>query len=49
VVREYGAIGVGQLVLVPPRDFWTGRQSLPDFEVFVRAHAPERVGARPAD
>jgi probable F420-dependent oxidoreductase len=49
VVRDYAAIGVGQLVLVPPRDFWRGRQSLPDFEAFVRANAPERVGASPAD
>jgi probable F420-dependent oxidoreductase len=45
VVRDYGAMGVGRLALVPPPDYWRGRQSMPDFEEFVRANAPERVGA----
>jgi hypothetical protein len=38
-------MGVGRLALVPPPDFWRGRLSLPDFEEFVRANAPERLGA----
>jgi probable F420-dependent oxidoreductase len=45
VVRDFGAMGVGRLALVPPPDFWRGRLSLPDFEEFVRANAPERLGA----
>ncbi len=48
VVRDYTSLGVGRLVVVPPRDFWRPGSSLSDFEAFVHANAPDRVGAEPA-
>jgi probable F420-dependent oxidoreductase len=48
VVGRYGELGVDRLAVVPPPDFWQGRQSVPEVEDFVRANAPERVGAEPA-
>jgi probable F420-dependent oxidoreductase len=47
VVRDYGELGVDRLAVVPPPDFWRGRQSLAEVEEFVRANAPESVGAEP--
>ena len=40
VVRAYEELGVARLVVIPPFDL-----SLPELEEFVRANAPERVGA----
>jgi len=40
-VTEFGALGVSRLVLMPP-----GGASMDEVEAFVRAHAPERIGAR---
>jgi probable F420-dependent oxidoreductase len=42
-VRDYGKLGVDRLVLVPRQEL-----SLPDLEAYVRARAPERVGAEPS-
>jgi alkanesulfonate monooxygenase SsuD/methylene tetrahydromethanopterin reductase-like flavin-dependent oxidoreductase (luciferase family) len=41
-VRDYGKLGVDRLVLVPRQEL-----SLADLEAYVRARAPERVGAEP--
>jgi hypothetical protein len=40
-VAAFGALGVSRLVLMPPAG-----ASLDEVEEFVRAHAPERIGAR---
>lgn len=45
VVRDYGNLGVSQLVLVPRPGFWRPDASLSDIDAIVRANAPERVGA----
>jgi hypothetical protein len=42
-VDAYGRLGVDRLVLVPRNG-----SSLEGVEAFVRAHAPEHLGARPA-
>jgi alkanesulfonate monooxygenase SsuD/methylene tetrahydromethanopterin reductase-like flavin-dependent oxidoreductase (luciferase family) len=42
-VRAFGDLGVDRLVLVPRPEL-----SLADLEKYVRARAPERVGAAPA-
>ena len=42
-VKAYGSLGVDRLVLVPRQNL-----SLPDLDGYVRARAPERVGAEPA-
>ncbi|MGP4026908.1 LLM class F420-dependent oxidoreductase [Actinomadura sp. 3N407] len=42
-VRAYGELGVDRLILVPPLG-----APLADVERFVEAHAPHRLGARPA-
>jgi probable F420-dependent oxidoreductase len=48
IVRDYEHLGVSRLVVVPPPDFWRRPDfPLPDFEAFVRANAPEQVGAEP--
>jgi alkanesulfonate monooxygenase SsuD/methylene tetrahydromethanopterin reductase-like flavin-dependent oxidoreductase (luciferase family) len=39
-VAAYGRLGVNRLVLLPPAG-----ASVDDLEAFVRAHAPERLGA----
>lgn len=47
VVRDYADLGVGRLVLVPPREFWSRADfPLERLEELVRASAPERVGAK---
>jgi probable F420-dependent oxidoreductase len=46
-VQHYADLGVDRLVLLPPRGFWRGDCPLADFEAFVRANAPDRVGAEP--
>jgi probable F420-dependent oxidoreductase len=44
-VQHYADLGVDRLVLLPPRGFWRGDFPLANLEAFVRANAPERVGA----
>jgi probable F420-dependent oxidoreductase len=46
-VQHYADLGVDRLVLLPPRGFWRGDFTLADLEAFVRANAPEPVGAEP--
>jgi probable F420-dependent oxidoreductase len=48
VVRDYAEVGVDRLAVVPRPAFWKGEQALAELEAFVRANAPERVGAEPA-
>jgi hypothetical protein len=47
-VQHYADLGVDRLVLLPPRGFWRGDFPLADLEAFVRANAPDRVGAEPS-
>jgi len=51
-VAAYGRMGVNRLVLIPPDAFRRSpdappESSIEEVEAFVRAHAPERIGARP--
>lgn len=43
LVREYGELGVQRLIVMPP-----GHLSPADVEAFIRANAPDRLGATPA-
>jgi probable F420-dependent oxidoreductase len=46
VVRDYAALGVDRLALLPPPRFWRDTHyPLDDLEDFVSANAPERLGA----
>jgi probable F420-dependent oxidoreductase len=46
VVRDYANLGVDRIVLLPPSGFRAdARYPAADLEGFVRAHAPERLGA----
>jgi probable F420-dependent oxidoreductase len=47
-VQRYADLGVDRIVLLPPRGFWRGDFPLADLEAFVRANAPDRVGAEPS-
>jgi probable F420-dependent oxidoreductase len=47
-VQRYADLGVDRLVLLPPRGFWRGDFALAELETFVRANAPDRVGAEPS-
>jgi hypothetical protein len=45
-VRDYANLGVDRLVLWPPPRFWAdARYPLPDLDDYVRANAPELLGA----
>jgi probable F420-dependent oxidoreductase len=46
VVRDYANLGVDRLVLLPPTGFWAdARYPLADLDDYVRANAPELLGA----
>jgi probable F420-dependent oxidoreductase len=49
VVSDYAELGVTRLAVVPPRAFWMRADfPLDELDDFVRANAPERLGAKPA-